>query len=186
MDFEGRVDVRWNGFVIGAGGYDGKLGKELTPDTTHHDFTRVDALIGYAANGWHLGLEYFSEKNFDTITAAPPNPTDHGDGYSAFAAYQFAPQWAAFGRYDWAKPQAGTGLNPVTLLPAFQPKYTDRYFNVGIEYTPIEMLNLSLVYKHDSGSNGVFTDQEGTIGGLAPGVGSGHYDEVGLFGQFKF
>jgi hypothetical protein len=185
MDFEGRVDVRWNGFVIAAGGYDGKLGKELTPDTTHHDYTRFDGIIGYAANGFNIGLEYFSEKNFDTITAAPPNPTDHGNGYSAFAAYKFTPEWAVFGRYDWAKPQDGTGLNPITLLPAFQPHYTNRYFNVGVQYSPAQMIDLSLVYKHDSGSNGVFTDQDGSIGG-GFGAGSGHYDEVGLFGQFKF
>jgi hypothetical protein len=176
MDFEGRADIRWDGFVLGVGGYDGKLGKDLTPDTTHHDFTRFDAIAGYAANGFHVGVEYFSEKNFDTISAAPGAPTDHGDGWSAFAAYQFTPEWALFGRYDWAKPQDGT---------FFQPKYTNRYFNVGVQYSPFKMIDLSLVYKHDSGSDGVFTDQDGTIGG-ATGVGSGHYDEVGLFGQFKF
>jgi hypothetical protein len=160
-----------------VGGYDGKLGTELTPDTTHHDFTRFDAIAAYAANGFNIGLEYFSEKNFDTISTLPGLPTDHGDGFSAFAAYKFTPQWALFGRYDWAKPQAGT---------AFQPHYDNRYFNVGVQYSPIQMLDLSLVYKHDAGSNGVFTDQDGTIGGTAANVGSGHYDEVGLFGQFKF
>jgi hypothetical protein len=177
MDFEGRADIRWDGFVLGLGGYDGKLGKELTPDTTHHDFTRFDAIAGYAANGFHVGVEYFTEKNFDTITAAPAAPTDHGDGWSAFAAYQFTPRWALFGRYDWAKPQDGT---------FFQPKYTNRYYNVGVEFTPWNMINLSLVYKHDAGSNGVFADQDGTIGGTGPGVGRGRYSEVGLFGQFKF
>jgi hypothetical protein len=177
MDFEGRVDLRWDGFVLGAGGYDGKLGTELTPDTTHHDFTRLDAIAGYAANGFNVGLEYFTEKNFDTISTAPGLPTDHGDGYSAFAAYKFTPQWAVFGRYDWAKPQAGA---------AFQPHYDNRYFNVGVQFSPIQMIDLSLVYKHDAGSDGVFTDQDGTIGGTAANVGSGHYDEVGLFGQFKF
>ena len=177
MDFEGRVDVRWNGFAVGVGGYDGKLGKELTPDTTHHDYTRFDAAAGYAAHGFNIGLEYFTEKNFDTISTLPGLPTDHGNGWTAFAAYKFTPEWALFGRYDWAKPQDATG---------FQPKYTNRYFNVGVQYSPIQMIDLSLVYKHDAGSDGVFTDQDGTIGGTAPGVGSGHYDEVGLFGQFKF
>lgn len=176
MDFEGRVDVRYDGFAVGVGGYDGKLGTELTPDTTHHDFTRFDAVAGYAANGFNIGLEYFSEKNFDTISTLPGLPTDHGDGYSAFAAYKFTPEWALFGRYDWAKPQAGA---------AFQPHYDNRYYNVGVQYSPFQMIDLSLVYKHDSGSNGVFTDQDGTIGG-ATNTGSGRYSEVGLFGQFKF
>jgi hypothetical protein len=177
MDFEGRADVKYDGFVLGVGGYDGKLGKELTPDTTHHDYTRFDAIAGYAANGFNIGLEYFTEKNFDTITAVPPAPTDHGDGWSAFAAYKFAPQWAVFGRYDWAKPQAGT---------FFQPHYDNRYYNVGVQYSPYQMIDLSLVYKHDAGSDGVFTDQNGSIGGTGANIGSGHYDEVGLFGQFKF
>ena len=120
MDFEGRVDVRWDGFVLGAGGYDGKLGKELTPDTTHHDFTRLDALAGYAANGFNIGVEYFTEKNFDTISTLPGLPTDHGDGYSAFAAYKFTPEWALFGRYDWAKPQAGTFVPTEIRQPLLQ------------------------------------------------------------------
>ncbi len=55
-----------------------------------------------------------------------------------------------------------------------------------MQYSPFQMIDLSLVYKHDAGSNGVFTDQDGTIGGTGTGVGSGHYSEVGLFGQFKF
>jgi hypothetical protein len=176
MDFEGRADVKVDGFVLGVGGYDGKLGKELTPDTTHHDFTRLDAIAGYAGHGFHVGVEYFSEKNFDTISVVPPAPTDHGDGWSSFAAYNFTPEWAVFGRYDWAKPQDGT---------FFQPKYTNRYYNVGVQWSPYEMIDLSLVYKHDAGSNGLFTDQDGSIGGTY-GVGSGHYSEVGLFGQFKF
>ena len=178
MDFEGRVDIRWDGFVLGAGGYDGKLGKELTPDTTHHDYTRFDAIAGYAADGFNVGVEYFTEKNFDTISTLPGLPTDHGDGWSAFAAYKFTPEWAVFGRYDWAKPQAGT---------FFQPHYDNRYFNVGVQYSPFQMIDLSLVYKHDAGSDGLFTDQNGAIGGATGLLGSsGRYNEVGLFGQFKF
>lgn len=179
MDFEGRVDIRWDGFVLGAGGYDGKLGKELTPDTTHHDYTRFDAIAGYAFNGFNIGLEYFTEKNFDTISVAPGAPTDHGNGYSAFAAYKFTPEWAVFGRYDWAKPEAGTGCSTC------QPHYSNRYFNVGVQYSPYQMIDLSLVYKNDAGSDGVFTDQNGAIGGTF-GAKSGHYNEIGLFGQFKF
>ena len=75
-----------------------------------------------------------------------------------------------------AKPQAGA---------AFQPHYDNRYYNVGVQYSPFQMIDLSLVYKHDAGSNGVFTDQDGTIGG-ATNNGSGRYSEIGLFGQFKF
>jgi hypothetical protein len=175
MDFEGRVDVKYDGFILAVGGYDGKLGKELTPNTTVHSYTRFDALAAYVADGFHVGVEYFSDHNFNDITTA--GKTDSGDGWSGFAAYQFDPEWALFGRYDDAKPTKGTAKG--------QPDYTNKYYNVGIEWTPTKIVNLSLVYKHDAGSNGSFGDSNGTIGG-ASATTSGHYDEVGLFGQLRW
>jgi hypothetical protein len=172
MDFEGRADVKWDDFVVGVGGYTGKLGKELTPDTTAHTATRFDALAAYTGNGFHVGVEYYSQKNWNSVTTAT---TDKGDGWSAFAAYQFTPEWAVFGRYDDAKPKKVPGT----------PDYKNTYYNFGIEYTPTKIVNLSLVYKHDEGKDGLFTDQNGPIGGtgLDP---KGKYDEIGLFGQLRW
>ena len=172
MDFEGRADVKWNDFVVGVGGYTGKLGKELTPDTTTHTATRFDALAAYTGNGFHVGVEYYSQKNWNSVTSAT---TDKGDGWSAFAAYQFTPEWAVFGRYDDAAPKKVPGT----------PNYKNTYYNFGIEYTPTKIVNLSLVYKHDEGKNGIYTDQNGPIGGVIPGT-SGKYDEIGLFGQLRW
>ncbi len=76
-----------------------------------------------------------------------------------------------FGRYDWVKPKATT--NPTTA---------DDYFNIGLQYEPVKIVDFSLVYKHEKISNGTFATQEGTIGG----VPNGTYDEVGLFGQIKW
>jgi hypothetical protein len=170
MDFEGRADVKYDGFVLGIGGYSGKLGKDLGDDSTFHTAQRFDALAAYVANGFRVGVEYFSESNWDTVTTVP---SDHGHGWSGFASYQFLPEWAAFGRYDYVKPQAATG---------FQPHFNNDYYNLGIEWTPVKIVNLSLVYKHDAGDNGEFTDSNGVIGG----VDSGHYNEIGLFGQVRW
>jgi len=171
MDFEGRADVKWNDFVLAVGGYSGKLGKELTPNTTVHTASRFDALAAYEGDGFHVGVEYYSQNDWNSVTGG----SDKGDGWSAFAAYQFTPEWAVFGRYDDAKPKKVPGT----------PDYKNTYYNFGIEYTPTKIVNLSLVYKHDSGKDGIYTDQNGPIGGVLPNA-SGHYDEIGLFGQLRW
>lgn len=171
MDFEGRADVKWNDFVLGIGGYDGKLGKELTPNTTHHDASRFDAILGYVGNGFHVGVEYYSQNNWDTVTSVN---SDSGDGWSGFAAYQFSPEWAVFGRYDDTKPEKKT-----------LPGYHNTYYNFGIEYTPVKIVNLSLVYKHEDGKHGIYGTSNGSIGGVGLDP-KGNYDEIGLFGQLRW
>lgn len=171
MDLEGRADIRYDDFVLAVGGYTGKLGKELTPDTTTNTASRFDALAAYVGNGFHVGIEYFEQHNWNAVTLPI---SDNGDGWSGFAAWQFDPQWAVFGRYDMTKPEK-------TLLPG----YTNRYYNIGIEYTPTKIVNIALVYKHDEGKNGIFTDQNGPIGGVLPDA-SGHYNEIGVFGQMRW
>jgi hypothetical protein len=170
MDFEGRVDVRYANFIAAVGGYTGKLGKDLGPLTTFHTASRIDALVGYVGNGIHAGVEYYHDNNFDTVTALP---SDKGDGWSVFGAYQFTPEWAVFGRYDTTKP-----------TKSLQPAFTNRYYNIGVEWTPVKIVNLSVVYKRDQGSaGGVIGDSNGTIGGPLTG---GAYDEIGLFAQFRW
>ncbi len=176
MDVEGRVDVKYDGFVAAIGGYEGKLGKDAPASGTHHTYSRFDAILGYVDNGFHVGVEYFSEKNFDNVTSTS-TLSDTGDGWSGFAAYQFDPEWAVFGRYDDVKPTDGAFKG--------QPKFKNTYYNVGIEWTPVKIVNLSLVYKHDAGKDGSIGDSNGTIGGNTAAL-SGHYDEVGLFGQLRW
>jgi hypothetical protein len=173
MDYEGRVDVRWEDFVAGVGGYSGKLGNDHGPGTTFHTAQRFDALIGYVGNGIHAGVEYFSDTNFDTVTNTK---ADSGEGWSGFAAYQFLPEWAIFGRYDSVKPTKGI---------LFQPHFTNDYENVGIEWTPTKIVSFSLVYKHDGGHDGDFADSNGTIGGTSTST-SGAYNEIGVFGQVQW
>ncbi len=76
-----------------------------------------------------------------------------------------------FGRYDSVKPKQDTA-----------PNLSNHYFNVGLQFEPTKIVDFSLVYKQDKVNNGVFATQNGTIGG----VRNGTYDEVGLFGQFRW
>ncbi len=175
MDFEGRVDVKYDGFVAALGGYSGKLGKDLGTGTTFHTYQRLDAILGYVANGFHVGVEYFSDSNFNNVTTAVK--TDSGSGVSGFAAYQFTPEWALFGRYDSDTPTKGTTKG--------QPGFNNDYYNVGIEWTPVKIVNLSLVYKHDAGSNGSIADSNGTIGGTSATT-KGAYNEIGIFSQLRW
>jgi len=92
---------------------------------------------------------------------------DAGEGYSVFASVQPAPKWSVFGRYDWVKPSID--LNPTQK---------DHYFNAGIQFSPAKIVDLALVYKHDS-ADGMLQ-----IGNL--GAGQVTRDEVGLYGQFRW
>jgi hypothetical protein len=185
MDFEGRVDVKYEGFIVAVGGYSGTLGKDLggtTPTPAYHTYQRFDVLAAYVANGFHVGVEYFTENSFNDITTSTTGITDSGNGVSGFASYQFTPEWALFGRYDSDSPTDGTAKN--------QPKYNNDYYNVGIEWTPTKIVNLALVYKHDAGSDGQYTDSNGAIGGSSGGgtgnTTKGAYNEFGLFGQLRW
>lgn len=173
MDFEGRVNLNYKGFVAAVGGYSGKLGAAHGV-TTHHNATRFDALLAYVNHGAHIGVEYFTANDWQSVTKTT---TDKADGYSAFASYEVVPQWSVFGRYDWVNPKTGgTSMK-------------DTYYNIGVQYEPYKMVSFSLVYKHDNAKGGELSTSNGTMGGIvAPGnpLGKGAYDEIGLFGNLQW
>ena len=171
IDFEGRLSANWNNFIVAVGGYVGKLGKDTQGTTTFHTANRFDALGAYKANGITLGLEYFYAKNWANVTSAT---SDKSEGFSAFGSYQFNPEWALFGRYDYVEPHQKTNSS-----------LDDQYFNVGIAYSPAKIVDFSLVYKRDRAGIGSLGTSNGTIGGLTT-ADSGTYDEVGLFGRFRW
>lgn len=177
VDVEGRVNLNYEGFQLAVGGYSGKLGAAHGV-TTFHTAQRFNALAAYTANGFRLGVEYFAASNWGQVTSAT---SSNGYGYSPFASYQFDPQWSVFGRYDYVRPLS---------TDAFHKAFHNDYYNIGITYTPVKIVDFALVYKHDAGSCGVFGDQNGTIGGafgtaLTP-CANGAYSEVGLFGQVRW
>ena len=171
IDFEGRLSAKWDNFIVGVGGYSGKLGKDTEGATTFHTANRFDAIGAYKTSDITLGIEYFYAKNWTAVTSAT---SDTAEGFSVFGSYKFNPEWALFGRYDYVEPNQDTSSS-----------LNDDYFNVGIAYSPAKIVDFSLVYKRDHAGDGSLKTGNGTIGGLTATT-SGTYDEVGLFGRFRW
>jgi hypothetical protein len=248
VDFEGRVNLNWDGFVAAVGGYMGKLGKDVqnstagtcgvasgSPPTTPvgptcHTARRFDALLAYTDDAIRVGVEYFNATNYKNVTNSETGSTsvlgvtpyggNKASGYSGFASYRFDPQWSIFGRYDSVDPtnvRLGgtytTGTSPNTVTHVVEAgKERNKYFNLGLSYSPIPALDFALVYKHDSFTNGFAGDSEFTAGSASSASGSngfvcyvptqatndrghitsagncnqGTYNEIGIFGQVNF
>jgi len=168
VDVEGRVSTTVEGLTLGLGGYSGKLGKDVQGAVTHHIATRWDAIAGYKIENLKFGAEYFSTKNWNSVTSVN---SDSADGWSVFSSYAFTPQVTAFGRYDWVKKSA-------TALPSAR----DNYFNLGLQWEPTKIVDFALVYKRDEAKKGAFSTSNGTIGGSNKGT----YDEFGVWGQYRW
>jgi hypothetical protein len=168
MDIEGRVNAVYDGFTVGVGGYTGKLGKDVTGVTTFHTASRFDAIAAYANKRFRVGAEYFSADDWNNVLT---KTSDKTDGYSLFGSFNFTPEISAFGRYDWVKPTKDSN-----------PNLKDHYFNIGLNYEPVKIVDFALVYKRDNILNGSLATSNGTIGGTNKGT----YDEVGLFGQYRW
>jgi hypothetical protein len=177
VDFEGRVSANYKGGFAAVGGYVGKRGNDVQNAVgVFHLARRFNALAGYKTKLFTIGGEYFAAKNWNNVTTLVE---DKSDGFSIFGNVNFAPKWSAFGRYDWVKPNKLTNDN-----------LKENYFNVGVQWEPVKIVDLALVYKRDSVDNGTIGTQNGTIGGANPTGslvgGHGTYDEVGVFGQLRF
>ncbi len=200
MDIEGRVNVNYMGFIGALGGYSGQLATNFQGTTapTQQTASRWDVLVAYVNPMFRVGFEYFQAQNWKVLnsTAAPVLVTsrDTQEGYSVWGAWNFYPQWSLFGRYDWGNPSEDLA-----------PRATLQYYNIGINYEPVKTLDIALVYKHDQLDNAIarcFTASASCAGSpltttfsyadgnttLIPQVkgGSAHYDEIGIFTQFKF
>lgn len=176
VDIEGRVSAKYKGFYAAVGGYTGKRGNDVQGIVTPHTARRFDALVGYKDKLFNVGAEYLWAKNWNNVTTVAE---DKAEGYSVYGSVNFMPKWSAFGRYDWIKPNKLTNDN-----------LKDHYFNLGVQYEPVKIVDLAIVYKRDVADNGLIGTTNGTIGGANPvGTligGRGTYDEIGLFGQFRF
>lgn len=170
MDIEGRISVvPIEHVTLAVGGYSGKLGKETEGATNiYHTANRFNALAAYTTKQYRIGVEYFSAEDWNNVTTTT---SDKSDGYSLFGSYSFTDKISAFGRYDYVKPTKETADTK-----------KDNYYNIGLTYSPAKIVDFSLVYKRDSVENGTLATSNGTIGGSDKGT----YDEVGLFGQFRF
>ena len=178
MDLEGRVSVNVGDFVAAVGGYTGKEASDVNQGaivgpTAFHTATRLDALAAYTTKQFRVGVEYFSADNWKRVTKTT---ADKSDGYSVFGSFNFTPEISIFGRSDW--------INPNKTLASSEKV---NYYNVGLNYEPSKIVDLALVYKHDALSGyptaggQAYSDANASFTG-----GGGHYDEVGLFTQFRF
>ncbi len=176
MDVEGRINATYDHITVAVGGYDGKLGHDVTNTPTFHTAERFDAIAAYTDSRIRVGAEYLWAKYWNDVLQSNPAKTNTTDAWSGFASFWFTPQISVFGRYDWIKPQADTA-----------PSFTSNYYNIGVSYKPIPPLDVALVYKHDSVMDGLLSSQNGSIGTLnASGIGKGDYNEIGVFTQMKF
>ncbi len=179
IDVEGRVNLNYEGFILALGGYHGQLGKGVVrsnptlAESTTHTANRLDVLGAYQMDPIRFGVEYFYTDDWNSVTSTG---TDKARGVSVFGSYQFDPEWGVFGRYDWVNPTAKNALGVQTA------DVKDKYFNVGISYSPAKIVDFSLVYKHEQTDDGTISTSNGTIGGAI----DGNYNEVGLFGQFRW
>lgn len=168
MDVEGRLSAQLDNVILAVGGYSGKLGKDNQGSVTYHTANRFNALAAYKAKSYRVGVEYFSTENWNNVATAV---SDKADGYSVFGSYQFNDKFGAFARYDYVKPTKDTASAK-----------KDGYYNVGLTYSPAKIVDFSLAYKHDKVENGTLSTSNGVIGGVRQGT----YDEIGIFGQFRY
>ncbi|MEI7572804.1 MAG: hypothetical protein WCJ52_06735 [Phenylobacterium sp.] len=168
VDYEGRVSAQYKGFTLGLGGYSGNLAKDTYGSETYHTANRVSALAAYQNPMFTVGGEYFQARNFKQVTVPSP---DKASGYSLFGSVRPAPKWSVFARYDHMRPSR-EGL----------PSQTGDYGNFGVQFSPTQIVDLALVYKHEKVDGGTLSTSNGTIGGSIDGT----YDEVGLFGQVRW
>jgi len=170
LDYEGRISLAYEGFNLAAGGYTGKLG---TPSgvPTFHTAKRIDVLGAYVADGIRVGVEYFNSNDDSAALVQSSTTGDGANGISAFGSWMFIPDFSIFGRFDVEDP------NDKTV-----PTRKSTYFNVGLDWTPVKTVDLSIAYKHDGTSNGAVSTANGTIGGTINGA----YNEIGVFGDWQF
>ena len=173
FDYEGRVSAFYQGVNLAAGFYSGKLGTAFG-SLAAHTATRFDLVGAYVADGLRAGVEYFNASDYSAALVTATGPGDGAHGVSAFASYSFLPQWTAFGRYDAVDTNVRTA-----------PGKHNQYYALGVTWSPIHIVDVSLGYKRDALAGGTFTDANGTIG-AATGAKQGSYDEFGLWGDLQW
>lgn len=182
VDLEGRLSTQYKGFFGAVGGYTGKLGNNIEGATNvYHTATRFDAAAGFKNDLFTIGGEYVYAKNYNSVTSLNE---DHNQGLSGFANYNITPKWQIFGRYDWIRQ---TSIAAATT--GAENAVRNNYFNFGLQWEPVKILDISLVYKRDTTENlglqsGTIAEQNGT--GTLGGSINGSYDEFGIFAQIKF
>ncbi|HWU02737.1 MAG TPA: hypothetical protein VN222_08375, partial [Novosphingobium sp.] len=163
VDVEGRIGVNYNGVFADVGGYTGKRGAAVQGTPTYHTAQRFDAMAGFKNAKFTIGGEYFYAKNWNSVATLTE---DRGEGFTVFGNYNIKPKWSVFGEYQWVKAQ-----NQASAAGA---DVRQHYFNVGLQYEPVKILDLALVYKRDAVNNGNYSTNNGSYGSsFTTGIGCG-------------
>ena len=186
MDLEGRVSATvptsYGTFTAAVGGYSGKLGLNQqqvapTPDNTFNTAQRANYLLNYTYGPIRIGGEYYTAKNWankGVITnfnvAGLKYTGDKSEGSSLWASYQVTPLVSVFGKSEYVTP------NKAVIFPGTQKK--DQFYNVGVNFEPVKIVDLALVYKHDKVNN--------NNAPASTALQSATFDEVGLYGQLRW
>ena len=197
VDVEGRLSGVYHGIYAAIGGYVGKRGNDAqalgsTP-STWHTARRLDAAAGYRGAFGGLGVEYFYAKDWNNVASNPALyalSEDSASGWSVAGDYSLSRQWKAFARYDLVKPNQWT-----------VPRLRDDYLNIGLQYSPVRLLDIALVYKHEVVNGGAVNGGNAVVGcsttatansfvsaasAAATCAGNGAYNEIGVFSQLRF
>ncbi len=203
VDLEGRVAVNYKGLTAAVGGYTGKLAADtqgvVTTGQPIRTASRFSALVAYVQPRFRIGAEYFWTKDYSkayvlgpsAVTFAPgvvaPNGSEEAaHGGSVWGSFNVTPKWSVFARGDSYTPN----------LYNYASK-KENFYDVGVTYSPAKIVDLSLVYKRDvvKSNNAAFpagTLSTQDVAAGAPSIGTsvlgaqGTYDEIGIFGQFRF
>lgn len=174
VDVEGRFAYSpIENMVMAVGGYEGKRGNQVENGQDTRSASRGDLMVAYRDKTFGIGGEYMIANNWDDILkyagngAAPLSVKDRGTGYSLWADWSFAPQWAVFARYDSLDYKYWT-------VARQERRLTDRFYDLGVSYDVLKNLRLALAWKHN------------TLDG--PDATPYHYKthEIGFWGMLTF
>lgn len=181
MDVSGRIGfhpTKQITFALGA--YSGKLGQDqyVNGSTTgQRTASRYTAVLAYVGDSMRLGVNGFYAKNFSGSIVTGAAPTDKAYGGSVWASFALNEQYAIFGRYDYVKPHKDTNSS-----------MKDNFATVGLQYTPIKPLQVSLVYKYEKIDQGGVGSSYNATNMKASGNPNDNakYNEIGVFAQYVF
>jgi hypothetical protein len=165
---------------VGVGGQVGKLGQAAPGVLTPNTASRFNGLVAWSSPRVRLGVNGFLGKNDNAKIVTGKSPEDSAMGVSGFGSVQLFPTLkpTLFARVDYVRPSRDVN-----------PDLEDLYFDAGLEFTPWDPLQVSLVYKRDHVSTGAlpgtFSTSNGSIGSASANSG-GSYQELGVFTQFVF
>jgi hypothetical protein len=172
LDLDTRVDFEpVKGLTLAAFYRTGKRGLDKQSVTTLHTASRTELLAAYSKDKFRVGLELFQADNWNQVLSPL---SDSSDGHSLWGTFNVKKNVQLFARVDEAKPSKD-------LAPALE----NRYYNLGVIFTPVSRVDLAVVYKQDKVDGGSLKTSNGTIG-AATGALQGKHNEIGLWAQVSF